>query len=150
MRRVLMPLLALAAICVLASFCASTASAGILIPQQITFDADDLEQALNAASSSTGASSAPVRRHVPAWPREDSNEPNSPLELARSLPTGSSSSTTTSPSPGGAIGSGIVVCLINNTLTLRDDSPLGTLAEDHGLFLPDPPGLDLLRPPRVM
>jgi hypothetical protein len=151
MQRPWTPALALAAICVLASVCASTASAGILLPQQVTFDEKDLAQDLAAGlapRSSSAGTSAPARRHSPVWPEENSNEPNSPLELASSLPTGTSSSTTSSPSPGGAVGSGVVLCVLNNTLTLQDDSPLGTLAEDHGFSLPDPPGTDLLRPPR--
>lgn len=149
MRRLLTPALAFAAFCVAAA-CASDCLAGILLPQQISVDANDLERFLadGSSQSSTGTSS-PARRHSANWPGDQRDEPSSPLELAQSLPTGgSSSSTTSSPAPGGAVGSGVVVCLLNSTLALNDDSPLGTLAEDHGLSLPDPPGTDLLRPPQ--
>jgi hypothetical protein len=150
MQRLWMPVLTFAALCVLGSACASTAFAGILLPQQISFDADDIEQILASESSqaSTGASSSSSRRHLPEWPAKDQGQPSSPLELANSLPTSTSSSTTSSPAPGGAVGSGVVLCLLNNTITVQDDSPLGMLAEDHGFSLPDPPGTDLLRPPQ--
>lgn len=152
MQRLLTPALALAAICVLGSVCASKTFAGILLPQQVTFDEEDLAQDLAAGlapRSSSASTSTSTRRHIPATPVEDSNEPDNPLELANSLPTGTSS-TTSSPSPGGAVGSGVVLCVLNSTLVLHDDSPLGTLAEDHGFSLPDPPGTDLLRPPQYL
>lgn len=151
MQRPWMTALALAALCFLGTVCASTTFAGILLPDQISFEADDIEQYLadNNSQGSTSSSSSPARHRSPAWPDENSNEPSSPLELANSLPTGTSSGTTSSPSPSGAVGSGAVLCVLNSTINLQDDSPFGTLAEDHGLSLPDPPGTDLLRPPRV-
>jgi hypothetical protein len=153
MRSIPLPLLTLAALCLLVSACATDCYAGILVPQQVSFDANDLEQALDAGASTAATTSAGAtsssRRASHDWPADNSDQPTNPLELANSLPTGTSSSTTTSSSSaGGAIGSGLVSCVLNGTLTLRDDSPLGQLAEDHGFSLPDPPGTDLLRPPR--
>jgi hypothetical protein len=154
MPRTCLPLLTLAALCVLLSSSAKHCWAGILVPPQVSFDANDLERAIEQGASEQGASrssdgtSSSSRRVSHDWPADESDQPTSPLELANSLPTGTTSSSTTSSSPGGAIGSGAVQCVLNSTLTLQDDSPLGTLAEDHGFSLPDPPGTDLLRPPR--
>jgi hypothetical protein len=41
-----------------------------------------------------------------------------------------------------------MICLLSSAITLADDTSLSRLPEDHGLSLPDPPGTDLLRPPR--
>jgi len=142
---------------------ASTCDAGILLPEQVTFNEQDLAASLathGAASASspdtrhptpdTSSSATPIRRIQRDWWNENERDENRPFELANyhNSPTGSSSSSTSTSSVGGAPGSGGVVCLLSGTLNLRDDSPLGTLAEDHGLSLPDPPGIDLLRPPQ--
>jgi hypothetical protein len=139
----------------LVMFSAASCHAGILMPAQVTFDADDLEKAIDSASTA-GASSASQsaqtgpRRIARDWWSDEHRDQNSPLELAKSnLPTGSTSSSTSSSPAGGAPGSGGVVCMLSASLDLRDDSPLGQLAEDHGFSLPDPPGTDLLRPPRL-
>jgi hypothetical protein len=127
--------------------CAEVAQAGIIVQQQFDFSAEDLAKSLdeNTASSAAGASRT-TATDVPLPNGEDRN--SDPLSLLDShLPSGSSSSSTSS-SSGGAVGSGLVVCFLNSVCTLRDDSPLGQLAEDHGLSLPDPPGTDLLRPPQ--
>lgn len=151
MPRLVSSLLTLSALCVLFSACASTCRAGILLPEQVTFGVSDLEKALDsgmtgATSNSSDSSSSPRHRHD--WPSNDPNQPTNPLELVRSsLPTGSSSSGTSTSSTG-AIGSGVVLCALNSTLNLRDDSPRGSLAEELGLLLPEAPGTDLLRPPR--
>jgi hypothetical protein len=153
MRRVL-PLLIIATLSMMLSTCASESQAGILLPQQVSFDSSDLERALDAgpstATSGATSSSSTSRRTSHEWPPSDSDQPTNPLELVKSsLPTSNSSSSTSTSSAGGAVGSGVVLCAFNNTLTLRDDSPLGQLAEDHGLALPEPPGTDLLRPPQA-
>ena len=145
MRYVLSPLpvAILAAVVVMLSS-ATVARAGILMPQQVGFDANDLDRDLGA-----GAGSSSSRQNSPQSPPSDNDRQSNPLDLLKSsLPTSSSSSSTSTSSAGGAVGSGVVLCVFNNTLTLRDDSPFGQLAEDHGLSLPDPPGTDLLRPPR--
>jgi hypothetical protein len=151
MRRVIVPVLALAAICVLLSVRATPCHAGILLPQQVSFGESDLVESLDSASRShSGTSSVPSRHRSHEWPAQDGNEPSTPLELASSLPTGNTgSSSTSNSSTGGAIGSGVVFCVLNGTLSLRDDSPLGHLAEDHGFSLPEAPGTDLLRPPQI-
>ena len=140
-----LPIAILAAVVVMLCS-ASVASAGILMPQQVGFDEKDLDQALSAGAA--GASSH--REHSRQWPPTDNDRESNPLDLLNSsLPTSSSSSGTSTSSAGGAVGSGVVLCVLNNAITTRDDSPLGQVAEDHGLSLPDPPGTDLLRPPRV-
>jgi hypothetical protein len=163
MRRELIPqLLAVGCIALAMLAAASTCEAGILLPEQVTFNENDLERALenggrNLAAglaprdTSCSSSSTPIRRINRDWWNENERDENRPFELANyhNSPTGSSSSSTSTSSGGGAPGSGAVVCLLSGTLNLRDDSPLGHLAEDHGLSLPDPPGTDLLRPPRI-
>lgn len=153
MSRHLLPLV-FATGCMLAMLsAASTCQAGILMPEQVTFDEQDLAASLatrdSAQSSSAASAATPVRRIERDWWSDEERDENQPFELAKSnLPTGSTSSST-SPSPvGGATGSN-VVCLLSTSLILPDDSPLGQLAEDHGLSLPDPPGTDLLRPPQL-
>jgi len=157
-----LPSLLLAGICMLAMQAASTCQAGILMPEQVTFDEQDLAASLatreSASSTDTrhptpdtcSSSSTPLRRIQPDWWNQENQDENVPFELTKSkLPTGTtSSSTSSSSSVAGAAGSS-VVCLLSTPLNLRDDSPRGQLAEDHGLSLPDPPGTDLLRPPRV-
>ncbi len=156
MRRLMMPLVSVAVVSAMLSIAVSRCHAGILRPAQVTYGVTDLEKALDGgnalaaslATRSSDSSSSSSRRTTHDWPSNDPNQPTNPLELVKSsMPTGSSSGTSTS-STGGAIGSGVVICALNGTLTLRDDSPLGSLAEDHALSLPDPPGNQLLRPPR--
>ncbi len=163
-----LPPLVLAAFCMLAMQAASTCQAGILLPEQVTFDEQDLAASLatrdnssvekgsatpspQSPASSLQSSSTPIRRIKPDWWNQEHQDENVPFELTKSkLPTGNtSSSTSSSSSVAGAAGSS-VVCLLSASLILRDDSPLGQLAEDHGLSLPDPPGTDLLRPPRAV
>jgi hypothetical protein len=122
----------------------SASHAGILTPQQIGFDAEDLERSLSGEQS--GSSSVPY--NAPTGPAgKDQDQRPSPMELLKdSLPGGQSSSSSSS-STGGAGGTGSVFAL-SNTIILVDDSFLRRLPEDHGLSLPDPPGTDLLRPPR--
>jgi hypothetical protein len=156
--------LVIAAGCMLAMQAATnTCSAGILMPDQVTFDEKDLAAALasrdsgvtepataTSSMSSAASNSAPIRRIERDWWSHELENENLPFELAKSkLPTGNtSSSTSSSSSVAGAPGS-TVVCLLSTSLIQRDDSPLGQLAEDHGFALPDAPGTDLLRPPQV-
>ena len=126
---------------------ARTAHAGIQLPQQVGFDAKDLEQSLDDEAGAGSSSSS--QRNSDSWPPTNNDDQPNPLGLLNSpLPTSNSSSSSSSSSAGGATGSGVVLCLFNGTIALTDDACLGRLAEDHGLSLPDPPGTDLLRPPR--
>src|SRR3989304_5550832 len=98
MRR-LLPLLMLAtgSIFAMLSVCASVCHAGILVPQQVTFDEGDLAASLATRSStstatSTTSSSSPSRRTSHEWPADERDQPTNPLELVKSpLPTGTSS-----------------------------------------------------------
>jgi hypothetical protein len=129
---------------------ASITQAAILLPDQIGFNTSDLEQSLNDENSSSGAGSP--SNQSPSSPSNDESEQQELLGLLyANLPSGGTSSggsSTTSSSSGGSLGAGAVGWSLNSTIAMRDDSPLGRLAEDHGLRLPDPPGTDLLRPPR--
>lgn len=148
-----------AAGCMFAMLCAaSKCQAGILMPEQVTFDEQDLDNDLAAglsqrsssSAAATSSSSTSVRRIQRDWWNQEHRDENIPFELTKSkLPTGTTSSSTSSSSSVAGATSSTVVCLLSAPLNLRDDSPLGQLAEDHGLSLPDPPGSDLLRPPRL-
>jgi hypothetical protein len=127
---------------------ANSCHAGILLPDEVGFDADDLERALKALDQG-GTSSSSGQNSPQSWPPEDDNQSRDPIGLLKSsLPMGGGSSSTSTSLSGGAIGSGVVLCLLNGTITHRDDTQLGRLPEDHGLSLPAPPGTYLLRPPR--
>lgn len=128
---------------VLGLFAASVAHAGIVAPSQIGFSAEDLEQSLKPGGAGTASSSGRDSQSSPT------NQQHDPVGLFRSsLPTSNSSSSSSSSSVGvGGSGSGVYVS--NTTIILQDDPPLGRLSEDRGLSLPDPPGTDLFRPPRV-
>jgi hypothetical protein len=145
--QILPTLISVAAIAV--SLHGSIAQAAIQLPDQIGFSTTDLERALsNNASSGAGATSgqSDSRRNR----SDDDNQERELLGLQdANLPSGggSSGSSTNSSSSGGSSANAIDL-LVNSTIAIRDDSPLGRLAEYHGLSLPDPPGTDLLRPPR--
>ena len=130
----------------IAVFSATAARGGILLPEQVGFSAADIDRSLE--SSSTAGSTSTGEHSSQNLPATDRDEKSNPLGLLKStLPTSNSSSS--SSSSAGGIGSGSVVCLLNATIALQDDASLGQLAEDHGLSLPEPPGTDLLRPPRA-
>jgi hypothetical protein len=124
---------------------ACTSQAGILLPQQIGFDAKDLARSLsdNQASGST------AQHDTSQFPRGEQDQQPGPLGLLKgSFPMSHSSSSSSSSSGGGVAGASAALCLANSAITNEDDSSIGRLTENHGLSLPDPPGTDLLRPPR--
>ena len=144
LKQVLPVVVGLTAMLAFASW-AGTAQAGILLPEQVGFDAKDLERSLSDEGAGSSRSS---KNETPSWPSDNDDQQRTPLGLLKSsLPTSSSSSSSSS-SGSGAVGSGVVLCIFNSTITIDDDAPLSRLAESHGLSLPDPPGTDLLRPPR--
>ena len=126
---------------------ASTCSAGILLPEQVSFDANDLDESLSGRHEDGGMSSP---RDPQKWPLEDSDQQPTPKGyLTASLPTGNSSSGSSSSTSSSSVpGTSVTVGLLSATIAVADDLALSQLAEDHGLSLPDPPGTDLLRPPQ--
>jgi hypothetical protein len=126
----------------------SVAQAAILLPDQIDLSADDLERTLS--SDATGSAGSPSRRcNSDSLPSDNSDKPSERLSLLQGqVPGGGASSNGSSSSVGGNTTVGTVGNPLATTIALRDDAPLGRLAEDQGLSLPDPPGSDLLRPPR--
>jgi hypothetical protein len=122
----------------------SPAHAGILAPQQIGYDIKDLERSLGSTQS--GSSSAPDSKQSSADSERDKKI--DPLGLLTATLPGNQSSSSSSSSSSGGAGSGVVSAHMSGTVFMPDDSPLGRLPEDHGLSQPDPPGTDLLRPPR--
>ncbi len=125
----------------------STSEAGILLPQQISFDAQDLDQLATDAEGLAG--SAGASSDSTTWPANEDEQQPDPMELLHSpLPLQNTSSSSSSSSAGIA-GFNVVLCLFSSVTTISDDGPTGRLAEDRRLSLPDAPGNDLLRPPRV-
>src|SRR5262245_26186760 len=130
-----LPPLVLAALCMLTMQAASTCRAGILLPEQVTFNEQDIandlaglapresgsaSSSLKPQASSLQSSSTPIRRIQPDWWNQERQDENVPFELTKSkLPTGTtSSSTSSSSSVAGAAGSS-VVCLLSTSLILR-------------------------------
>ena len=138
-----------AAIALLA--CASGAQAGILLPQPVGFSEGDLEKSLCAklAGGASSTSSGDRNSQLPSQ-NSDDNSPN-PLGLLKvHLPIGgTSSSSSSSSSSTGGVGASMVVCSLNSTITIMDNTTLSRIADDRGIALPDPPGTNLLRPPRA-
>ena len=127
----------------------SVCHAGILLPQQVGFDAQDLDQAMDTGDAAGGASSGSGGASN-SWPPNNDDQQPGRLDLLKpSLPVRSSSSSSSSSSAGGAAGSNVVLCLFSGTTMIADDASLGRLAEDHGLSLPEAPGTDLFHPPRA-
>lgn len=125
---------------------AGTASAGIIVPQPIAFDAQDLERSM---SRDTAAKVPAASTNAPLSPARNGNQQPDPLALLKTTWPGDSSSSSNSSSTGGnGVGTGVTMCWCQVHVVLADDASLGQLPEDHGLSLPDPPGTDLLRPPR--
>jgi hypothetical protein len=128
----------------------SDSRAAILPPEQIDFSASDLERSIRDDSSGAGATSD-SRNSDPSQSDEQSQQQQLINLLQSNLPSGGSSagsSSTSSSSSGGSSSANAIGWSLNSTIAIRDDAPLGRLPEDHGLSLPDPPGTDLLRPPR--
>jgi hypothetical protein len=128
----------------------SVVQAAILMPEQIGFSANDLEGSFTNDDASAGAGSTSSRNNSQPAPSNDESEQKELLGLLHAnLPSGGGSSAgSSSSSSGGSANSGAICWSAVNTIATRDDAPLGRLAEEHGLSLPDPPGTDLLRPPR--
>ncbi len=149
----LLPAAVLMAAVAIALGCANRASAGIIAPQQIGMNAEDLakwlaDKADDGAGSSESTSQA--RENSKRLPLDGHDLPVDPLGLHESqTPLGSNSSSSSTSSTGGP-SSVPVVCVLDDAIATPDASPLGRLAEDHGLSLPVPPGTDLLRPPRAL
>jgi hypothetical protein len=126
-----------------------SAHAGIVAPEAIDFGADDLERSLYDGSG--GACAAPSESESPSPLPTDDCARLALLGLlnnSSSLPTGGSSPSSSS-STSGAYGSGAMIpCVISGLCNMHGDAQINQLAENHGLSLPDPPGTDLLRPPR--
>ena len=120
--------------------------AGIVSPAPISFDAKDLERELSASNAHCGSSAPRNSQQAPL--RDDGQDPNQPDHLKPGIPLNQNSSSSSSSSAGGPAGSVAALGVLSGTIAIADDSLLGRLAEDHGLSLPDPPGTDLLRPPR--
>lgn len=94
------------------------------------------------SSSSPEAANTPVpeQPYDPSTPTE--HESGFVVDLQSST-TGTSSS---APSSGGA--GTAPPCVISATLSLHENPFVARLADRRALFLPSPPGLDLLRPPQ--
>lgn len=133
------------AVALVGFFATAHCEGGLLFPDELKFDHEDLERALNDKTASGTSSRVPVDA-----PCDDGTENQRPELINTAMPSGnSSSSSSSSSSSGGVFGSGLAICISVIKTVISDDAVLGRLTEDHGLFLPDPPGTDLLRPPQV-
>jgi hypothetical protein len=120
--------------------------AGIIAPAPPAFGQKDLDQAL---ADQTAACDNAAQKNSPSMPPEDRDQNRGPSDhLKTAIPVNQSSSSSSSSSGGGPLGIGAAFCALGTTNLSADDSLLGRLPEDHGLSLPNPPGTDLLRPPR--
>jgi hypothetical protein len=129
---------------------AATVHAGILQPDEIKFTAEDLERSLSIHESYGAGSSSRHSDFHPASNDERDQRELFGLKQANLPSSGSSpgSSSSSSSTTSGSMTAGAIASTVNYSSAIRDDSPLGRLAEGLGLTLPDPPGTDLLRPPR--
>ena len=118
----------------------------IVVPDSIGLDASDLHFLF---SSDTSSSSAPENTNDPE--PGDKLQKSDPWDFLKALGSGgSSTSSSSSSSTGGTFGASCIIGVLNGTKFSGDDSDCGRIAEDRSLFLPDPPGTDLLRPPRAV
>lgn len=121
-----------------------TAQAGIVLPQEVGFDAADLDQSFSATQSGGASSSSSSQRPI----GEDTPSPPGHEDLHTALPASPSSSSSSTSTSGAGSSPTLVVFTLSRTVLVPDDACLGRLAEECGLSLPMPPGTDLLRPPR--
>lgn len=126
---------------------ASRGEAAIVGPAPVSFDQKDLDKSFNDNKAGCGSSVPMNSRQVPL--DEHSRNTDSLDRLKAALPLGQGSSSSSSSTAGGPMGSAAALSMICGAVPIADDAVLGRLPEDHGLSLPDPPGTDLLRPPRV-
>lgn len=127
--------------------CASLSKAAIVTPTPIGFDAKDLDRTLNDNKAGCGSSS----KNSQQFPLEDRDQNSRHSEhLKAAIPSSQNSSSSSTTSTCGPAGSGVSLCMFNSTITIADNFLLGRLPAEHGLSLPDPPGTDLLRPPREL
>ena len=117
----------------------------IVVPDSIVLDTTDLESLF---SSNTSSSSAPENSSDPE--PENNLQKSDPWDFLKALGSGGSTTSSSPTSSGGASGASWGLCVLADTEICGDDSNCGRLAEDRSLFLPDPPGTDLLRPPRTV
>ncbi|WP_145114151.1 hypothetical protein [Botrimarina mediterranea] len=113
----------------------------------------DADQSM-AAPSSKRASRGAAADESPSCPAEDLPVPSRTDQkqfATLSLDAGSSGGSTTSTSStsaGSGNGVGLAPYAASEPL-LADDAPVERYAAERSLFLPEAPGMELLRPPRV-
>lgn len=115
----------------------------IVVPDAHGLNANDFECLSDNHASS---SSAPENSDDPE-PGKNLQK-SDPWDFLKALGSGGSPSSTSS--SGGTSGVSYALSLSGGTKICGDDSNCARLAEDRSLFLPDPPGTDLLRPPRAV
>lgn len=124
-------------------------------PPQVGFSVDDLERELSTDavvySRQLSSDSMSSRFGSAEFPSDESEMPDNPLEFVKSwLPTGNSSSGTSNSTTGGGVLSNGVMCALNTTTTILENVLVGQLTEHQPVSLPDPPGTNLIRPPRTV
>lgn len=146
----------LASLCILAAL-GGQAEASILqaeVAGAAGTSADDVfvlfEQASNSTASTSSSSSDSSRRppfERPGSPAEEA--PHHAYNVEAPGVPGSNGPSSSTSSPSGGSSGGSVSFMSNAALCLDQDPLVLRLAERQSLFLPSPPGIDLLRPPRA-
>jgi hypothetical protein len=139
-RSALLPAIFVGAIFV---FAVRPCAASIVVPDAAGLSSNDFE-----FLSSNQASSSPAPTSSDDSEPADNFQKSDPWDFLKALGPGGSTTSSSSTSSGGASGASWGLCVLADTEICGDDSNCGRLAEDRSLFLPDPPGTDLLRPPR--
>jgi len=143
----LMSFAAIIAAAIVVAACTSESQAGIIAPQAVSFDAQELEASLSGDSARSDMSTE--GRDAPL-PLDDGDSSPTPLGLLKSSlpPNGNSSSGSSSPT-GGA-GTNVIAYVLSSAVTFEDDpAAVGKVAETRRLSLPDAPSSELLRPPHA-
>jgi hypothetical protein len=132
--------LRLAALALVFAMCSQSRTTASILQ----LDADDvLASVFDEPSSSGAADHAPV----PARPFETPAPTDDGSDYVYNVESpGTTGTSSSSPSPG-SFGSS-VPCVMCETLSLDENPIVVRLALSQSFFLPTPPGVDLLRPPR--
>ena len=126
--------------------CTGFAHASVIAPALVELDVTQMCELLKNEASGGMAPARDHRDSLPHSPQNDGRRQELFNLLKQIAPSNSSSSTSGSSL---TIGSG-AFGVLESHVAIRDDSPVGRLAEERGLWLPDAPANDMLRPPRAV
>ena len=96
-----------------------------------------------AGMSSSTAPAQESRNLPPQGPAEET--PSTPFALNQGAPTSGGSTS----APSGPTAGGTMSCVMTAEIVVNSDDASTRLAIGQSIFLPTPPGVDLLRPPQA-